>query len=119
MGPKWWPKIPNMDLESTKIEPNGDHGDAKITQKTCPGRGPRKGRKKDAPPQEQLKQLGQTWDDFLSHVAYFGVTFSMFFQGHGQFGDAAIWVGNNIGDNGISRGAITRKVMIVIFLKGS
>ena len=31
----------------------------------------------------------------------------MFFRGHGKFGDAAIWVGNNIGDNGISRGTIT------------
>ena len=38
-------------------------------------------RKKNAPPAESFKQVGSKWDHFWSHVAYFGVIFSMFFQG--------------------------------------
>ena len=62
------------------MDPNGDQGRAKITQETCPGRGPRNGLKKNAPPRESLKPMGSKSHIFWSHVAYFGVTFSMLFQ---------------------------------------
>ena len=37
--------------------------------------------KKDAVGRETVKQMDPKWHNLWSHVAYFGVIFSMFFQG--------------------------------------
>ena len=78
-GTKVVPKTPKMDFESTKMEPNGDHGEAKITQKTCPGRGPRIESQKRGPRAGNNQATGTQMSLFLDSCgSFWGYFFNVF-----------------------------------------
>ena len=79
--PKWHQNSQNGPQRAPKRSQMSTRGGPRSPKRRVKGGVRESGRKKDGPPGEPPKQMGAKLHNCWSHVAYFGVIFSMFFQG--------------------------------------
>ena len=78
-------KAPKITLQAAKGAPKWSQmatmGRPRSPKRRVKGGVSESGRKRDAPPDEKIKQPDPKWHNFWSHLAHFGNIFSMFSQG--------------------------------------